>query len=66
MLVFSAAYIPLAVWLDRLGSTEHVGGFLLFYLALVLAWGIGGEFSADRQPGGGFLVRARIPAGSPS
>ncbi|WP_433435498.1 sensor histidine kinase [Nonomuraea sp. CA-141351] len=27
---------------------------------------LGGEFSADRQPGGGFLVRARIPAGSPS
>ncbi|GII60258.1 two-component sensor histidine kinase [Sphaerisporangium krabiense] len=27
---------------------------------------LGGEFSADRGPGGGFLVRARIPAGSPS
>jgi signal transduction histidine kinase len=27
---------------------------------------LGGEFSADRQPGGGFLVLARIPAGSPS
>jgi signal transduction histidine kinase len=25
-----------------------------------------GEFSADRRPGGGFVVRARIPAGSPS
>ncbi|MFI6788056.1 hypothetical protein ACIBG4_12080 [Nonomuraea sp. NPDC050383] len=23
---------------------------------------LGGQFSADRQPGGGFLVRARIPA----
>jgi signal transduction histidine kinase len=27
---------------------------------------LGGEFSAARQAGGGFLVRARIPAGSPS
>ncbi|MFD0818056.1 sensor histidine kinase [Micromonospora zhanjiangensis] len=27
---------------------------------------LGGEFSADRRPGGGFAVRARIPAGSPS
>lgn len=27
---------------------------------------LGGEFSADRRPGGGFVVRARIPAGSPS
>jgi signal transduction histidine kinase len=27
---------------------------------------LGGEFSADRQPGGGFVVRARIPAGRPS
>jgi signal transduction histidine kinase len=48
MLVFSAAYIPLAVWLDRLGSTEHVGGFLLFYLALVLAWGIGSWWRTTR------------------
>jgi signal transduction histidine kinase len=27
---------------------------------------LGGEFSADPQPGGGFVLRARIPAGSPS
>lgn len=27
---------------------------------------LGGEFSAGRQPGGGFVVRARIPSGSPS
>ncbi|MET7336109.1 histidine kinase [Nonomuraea sp. NPDC005650] len=27
---------------------------------------LGGEFSADRQADGGFVVRARIPAGSPS
>jgi len=27
---------------------------------------LGGDFSAGRNPGGGFYVRARIPAGSPS
>jgi len=27
---------------------------------------LGGEFSADRQAGGGFLVRAHIPTGEPS
>ncbi|GLY76548.1 ATP-binding protein [Actinoallomurus iriomotensis] len=27
---------------------------------------LGGEFSAHRQANGGFVVRARIPAGSPS
>jgi signal transduction histidine kinase len=26
---------------------------------------LGGEFSAGRQAGGGFVVRARIPAGRP-
>lgn len=39
--VASVAYVPLAVALDRRGSTEGVAGFVTFYLALVLAWGIG-------------------------
>ncbi|GIJ30329.1 two-component sensor histidine kinase [Micromonospora qiuiae] len=37
----SAAYLALAVALDRQGSTEGVTGFAIFYLLLVLPWGIG-------------------------
>ncbi|MGW4500528.1 sensor histidine kinase [Micromonospora sp. NPDC004336] len=37
----SAAYVPLAISLDRLGSGEGVAGFVTFYLMLALAWGIG-------------------------
>ncbi|MGC5054412.1 sensor histidine kinase [Micromonospora sp. DT48] len=37
----SAAYVLLAIALDRLGSGEGVAGFATFYLLLVLAWGIG-------------------------
>jgi signal transduction histidine kinase len=48
MVVFSVAYLPLAVWLDRLGSNEHVGGFVLFYLVLALAWGTGSWWRATR------------------
>ncbi|MEV4296488.1 sensor histidine kinase [Microbispora rosea] len=40
-LLLSAAYVPLAVALDRLGATEKVEGYVVFYLTLVLAWGIG-------------------------
>ncbi|MET8089934.1 histidine kinase [Micromonospora sp. NPDC005220] len=41
MVLGSAAYVALAVALDRQGSTEGVAGFSIFYLLLVLAWGIG-------------------------
>ncbi|MFJ6164271.1 sensor histidine kinase [Micromonospora orduensis] len=41
MVLGSAAYVALAVALDRQGSTEGVTGFAIFYLLLVLAWGIG-------------------------
>ena len=37
----SAAYVPLAVALDRRGSGEGVAGFVTFYLVLAIAWGIG-------------------------
>jgi signal transduction histidine kinase len=39
--VLSAAYVPLAVVLNRLGATERPEGYVVFYLALALAWGIG-------------------------
>jgi signal transduction histidine kinase len=37
----SAAYVPLALALDRQGSPEGVAGFVTFYLLLAIAWGIG-------------------------
>ncbi|MEV0400740.1 histidine kinase [Actinoallomurus sp. NPDC050550] len=39
--LFSVAYVPLAVALHRLGGAERLSGFVVFYLALVLAWGTG-------------------------
>ncbi|GAB3136075.1 histidine kinase [Amycolatopsis stemonae] len=46
--VASAAYVPLAVVLARHGSTEGVTGFVTFYLALALAWGIGAWLRQSR------------------
>ncbi|MEO3924173.1 histidine kinase [Micromonosporaceae bacterium B7E4] len=46
--LLSAAYVPLAVALHRLGATEPVEGFVVFYLALVLAWGIGSWLRSTR------------------
>ncbi|MEU5308170.1 histidine kinase [Streptomyces sp. NPDC021562] len=48
-LLFSAAYVPLAVALYRLGSGgESATGFVTFYLVLVLAWGAGAWLRANR------------------
>lgn len=47
-LLFSLAYVPLAVALSRLGSGEPLSGFVMFYLALVLAWGIGSWLRSTR------------------
>lgn len=47
-LLFSAAYVPLAVALSVLGSGESLSGFVTFYLALVLMWGIGAWMRAAR------------------
>jgi signal transduction histidine kinase len=49
MVLLSAAYVPLAVALDQLGSTEGPVGFVVFYLLLVLAWGIGAWLRSTRN-----------------
>ncbi|MGC9439402.1 sensor histidine kinase [Streptomyces sp. WG5] len=41
LLVLSAAYVPLAVVLHRRGPGEPAAEFVTFYLAMVLAWGVG-------------------------
>ncbi|MFI5893946.1 sensor histidine kinase [Actinoplanes sp. NPDC051513] len=48
MVVASAAYVPLAVALDRNGSSEGLAGFVTFYLILAIAWGIGGWLRTTR------------------
>ncbi|MEU9510199.1 histidine kinase [Micromonospora sp. NPDC048170] len=48
LVLASAAYVSLAVALDRLGSTEGVTGFATFYLLLALAWGIGAWLRQSR------------------
>ncbi|MGW7424803.1 sensor histidine kinase [Streptomyces sp. NPDC054813] len=48
-LLFSAAYVPFAIVLHRLGSGgETASEFVTFYLALVLAWGAGAWLRATR------------------
>ncbi|MEV8373097.1 histidine kinase [Kribbella sp. NPDC056861] len=49
MVLVSAAYVPFAFSLDRGGATEGVSGFVTFYLALALAWGIGGWLRLTRK-----------------
>jgi signal transduction histidine kinase len=48
LVVASVAYVPLAVALDRRGSSEGLAGFVTFYLALALAWGIGAWLRTTR------------------
>ncbi|MDG6107090.1 two-component sensor histidine kinase [Dactylosporangium aurantiacum] len=48
LVVVSAAYVPLAVALDRGGSTEGAAGFVTFYLALAIAWGAGAWLRTTR------------------
>ncbi|MEU4742113.1 histidine kinase [Actinosynnema sp. NPDC023658] len=44
----SAAYVPLAVALDRLGAGEDVAGYVTFYLALAIAWCAGAWLRLSR------------------
>jgi signal transduction histidine kinase len=46
--LLSAAYVALAVTLDRLGSPEGLDGFVTFYLLLTVAWGIGAWLRSTR------------------
>jgi signal transduction histidine kinase len=46
--VATAAYVPLAFALARHGSAEGVTGFVTFYLALALAWGVGSWLRQSR------------------
>ncbi|SFW70759.1 sensor histidine kinase [Amycolatopsis australiensis] len=46
--VASAAYVALAVVLARAGASEGLTGFVTFFLALALAWGIGAWLRQSR------------------
>lgn len=48
VILLTAAYVPLAVALGRAGSTERLGGFLTFYLALAFIWGLGAWLRRSR------------------
>ncbi|SEN35149.1 sensor histidine kinase [Nonomuraea pusilla] len=48
VLLLSLAYVPLAVALGRIGATEKPEGYVVFYLALALAWGIGAWLRSTR------------------
>lgn len=47
-LVLSAAYVALSVVFVLLGGVEPLDGYVTFYLALVLAWGIGAWLRSTR------------------
>ncbi|MEU8326283.1 histidine kinase [Nonomuraea sp. NPDC048881] len=48
VVLLSLAYVPLALALDRLGADERVEGYVVFYLALALTWGIGAWLRSTR------------------
>ncbi|MEV0146472.1 MULTISPECIES: sensor histidine kinase [unclassified Nonomuraea] len=52
VIILSMAYVPLALALNRLGATEKVEGYVVFYLALALAWGIGAWLRSTRAAEG--------------
>lgn len=49
VIALTAAYAGLAVWLDLLGATEGVAGFVTFYLAVASAWAIGAWLRLSRS-----------------
>ncbi|GAA3283710.1 two-component sensor histidine kinase [Dactylosporangium vinaceum] len=46
--ITTAAFLVLAVLLDRRGSTEGVAGFATFYFGMALAWGTGAWLRLNR------------------
>ncbi|GAA1580685.1 sensor histidine kinase [Kribbella karoonensis] len=48
-ILLSAAYVPLAIALYRPGSAESPAGFVMFYLALVVVWGVGAWVRSGRR-----------------
>ncbi|WP_327048738.1 histidine kinase [Microbispora sp. NBC_01189] len=48
VVLLSAAYVPLALALGRIGAPEKAEGYAVFYLALALAWGIGAWLRSAR------------------
>src|SRR5439155_19780489 len=46
--VLSVAYVVLTIALLRLGAPESIEGFVVFYLALVVTWGIGAWMRSTR------------------
>ncbi|NUW30312.1 two-component sensor histidine kinase [Nonomuraea sp. SMC257] len=48
VVLLSVAYVPLALALGRIGASERVEGYVVFYLALALAWGIGAWLRSTR------------------
>ncbi|GLY92502.1 sensor histidine kinase [Actinoallomurus iriomotensis] len=46
--VFSLGFVSLAVALDRLGGTEKADGFALFYVSLIIVWGVGSWLRSAR------------------
>ncbi|RKS09329.1 signal transduction histidine kinase [Nocardiopsis sp. Huas11] len=48
VLVGSAAFVALAVTVDRVATGEPLGEYLMFYAALALTWGIGAWLRATR------------------
>ncbi|WP_243791797.1 sensor histidine kinase [Saccharopolyspora gloriosae] len=48
LVVLSAAYVALVVVLVQLGAPERFGGYVLFYVLTVIAWGIGAWLRSTR------------------
>ncbi|MFC4061913.1 sensor histidine kinase [Planomonospora corallina] len=48
VVLLSAAYVPLAFALSRIGATERLEGYVVFYLLLAMMWGVGAWLRSTR------------------